>query len=47
MRRRCVCCGMAIMKSAFSDPYMCRGCERLMDGSDFSRYSYLGRTEEY
>jgi hypothetical protein len=38
---------MAITKSAFSDPYMCRGCERLMDGSDFSRYAFLDRANQY
>ncbi|MBI3035138.1 hypothetical protein HYY71_02340 [Candidatus Woesearchaeota archaeon] len=38
----CINCGTFIMKSAISDPYMCRDCERLMEGSEADkRYTYL------
>ncbi|MBI2654335.1 hypothetical protein HYX02_06025 [Candidatus Woesearchaeota archaeon] len=44
MRRHiCMNCGTMIMKSAFSDPYMCRDCERLLEGSAEreEKYTYL------
>jgi len=40
---RCVCCGMDIRKSALSDPYLCRDCEKLTQGSVWARYRYLDR----
>ncbi len=50
MHKRCVSCGLVIIKSALSDPYMCRGCERMMEGTGFTQYSMLHkfeRMEEY
>ena len=43
MRRYlCINCGTFIMKSAISDPYMCRDCEKLLDGAELGeRYIYL------
>ncbi|MBI2657641.1 hypothetical protein HYX08_03025 [Candidatus Woesearchaeota archaeon] len=38
----CINCGTFIMKSAVSDPYMCRDCEKLLQGIDGERkYGYL------
>ena len=38
----CINCGTYIMKSAISDPYMCRDCERLLEGAENrERYTYL------
>ena len=38
----CMSCGAFIMKSALSDPYVCRDCEKLLEGSEIGeRYSYL------
>lgn len=38
----CINCGTFIMKSAISDPYMCRECEKLVEGSEGERrYGYL------
>ena len=34
--------GTFIIKSALSDPYMCRECEKLLEGSEgIKRYAYL------
>ena len=42
MRFVCTSCGNFIVKSAFSDPYMCRDCEKLLEGAeDRERYTYL------
>lgn len=38
----CINCGSFIMKSALSDPYMCRECEKLVEGAQLERrYNYL------
>jgi len=38
----CINCGTFIVKSAISDPYMCRDCERLLEGTEGrERYNYL------
>lgn len=38
----CINCGTSILKSAFCDPYLCRGCERLLEGSEArEKYAYL------
>ena len=38
----CINCGTFIIKSAFSDPYLCRDCEKLLEGVDEKkRYTYL------
>ncbi len=38
----CIQCGMFIRKSALSDPYVCRGCEKILEGADRERaYGYL------
>ena len=38
----CINCGMFIRKSAVSDPYMCRDCEKLLEGiEEKQRYAYL------
>ena len=42
MRFVCTSCGNFIVKSAFSDPYMCRDCEKMIEGEGFEeRYAYL------
>jgi ribosomal protein L37AE/L43A len=41
-RFSCTNCGTFIVKSAICDPYMCRDCERLLEGAEFEeRYGYL------
>ena len=38
----CINCGIFIVKSAMSDPYMCRDCEKLLEGAEIGeRYNYL------
>lgn len=38
----CVNCGTIIIKSALSDPYLCRDCEKLLEsGRGAERYEYL------
>mgnify|MGYP001589070068 FL=1 len=38
----CINCVMFIRKSAISDPYMCRDCEKLIgDIEEKQRYAYL------
>ncbi len=39
-RKKCISCGIMILKSGHSDPYICRDCEDMMLG-DESRYAYL------
>ena len=42
MRFNCTNCGNFIVKSALSDPYMCRDCEKVLEGvSVEERYAYL------
>ena len=41
-RYMCINCGTFIMKSALSDPHMCRDCEKLLEGADREeKYAYL------
>ena len=41
-RHICVHCGIYIVKSGFSDPYLCRDCERVLDGAEEKeKYTYL------
>lgn len=41
-RYMCINCGTLIMKSALSDPYICRDCEKLLEGADErQRYAFL------
>ncbi len=41
-RFNCTNCGNFIVKSALSDPYLCRECEKLLEGAEFEkRYAYL------
>jgi len=41
-RNMCINCGTFIVKSAISDPYLCRDCERLLEGAEREeRYTYL------
>ena len=38
----CTNCGTFIVKSAFSDPYLCRDCEKLLAGVlREEKYTYL------
>ncbi|MBI3027172.1 hypothetical protein HYY70_03590 [Candidatus Woesearchaeota archaeon] len=38
----CINCGILIMKGAVSDPYMCRDCEKILEGSgEIDRFAYL------
>ena len=38
----CINCATIIMKSAHSDPHLCRNCERLLDGTEREeKYAYL------
>ena len=38
----CTNCGTFIVKSAFSDPYLCRDCEKLLEGAGIEeRYARL------
>lgn len=38
----CICCGQNITKSSEDDPYLCRECDRLIDGAEVEeRYRYL------
>ena len=38
----CTNCGTFIVKSALSDPYMCRNCEKLLEGAELEeRLTYL------
>ena len=38
----CINCGMFIMKSALTDPHMCRDCEKLLEGGEEQqRYVFL------
>lgn len=39
-RIKCTSCGVPIHKSAFEDPYICRGCEH-DHGVDLERFDYL------
>ncbi len=39
-RNICVSCGGRVLKSALTDPYMCRDCERRQD-IEISRYMWL------
>lgn len=42
MRNICISCGTMILKSALSDPYLCRDCEKMLEGSEREeRYIYL------
>lgn len=41
-RNYCTSCGTIILRSAFSDPYLCRECERLVEDSmAVERFAYL------
>lgn len=42
-RHICINCGTLIMKSAFSDPYLCRNCEKTLEGGSGrdERFVYL------
>lgn len=41
-RNYCTSCGIVILRSAFSDPYLCRDCEKLIeDNMAFDRFNYL------
>ena len=41
-RYMCINCGTFIMKSALSDPHMCRDCEKLLEGDEEQqRYVFL------
>ena len=38
----CTNCGTFIARSALSDPFLCRDCEKMLEGSEFEgRYAYL------
>lgn len=38
----CINCGTIIIKSAISDPYICRDCEKLLEGEGKEeRFTYL------
>lgn len=38
----CFNCGTIIRKSALNDPYMCKDCEKLIEGAeDIERYLHL------
>lgn len=39
-RNYCISCGKTIEKTAFGDPYVCRGCEA-DHGVDIGRYRWL------
>ncbi|MBI2659855.1 hypothetical protein HYX07_01710 [Candidatus Woesearchaeota archaeon] len=42
MKNKCINCGTFIVKSAISDPYLCRECEKMLEGSNAERkYRYL------
>ena len=42
MRFNCTNCGNFIVKSALSDPYMCRDCEKVLEGAaPEDKYTYL------
>jgi len=42
MRNICTNCGTFIVKSALSDPYLCRECEKILEGAgQEERYNYL------
>ncbi|HLC50486.1 MAG TPA: hypothetical protein VJI97_03595 [Candidatus Nanoarchaeia archaeon] len=41
-RHECINCGTFIVEVASSDPYMCRQCERMLEGSEeIERLEYL------
>jgi len=41
-RYMCTNCGTFILKSAVSDPYLCRECEKIIEGAELEeRYPYL------
>jgi len=43
-RYLCINCGTFIVKSALTDPHMCRDCEKLLAGAEdgkIGRYAYL------
>ncbi len=41
-RFNCTNCGTFIVKGAVSDPYLCRDCEKLLEGAGTEeRYAYL------
>lgn len=38
----CINCGTFIMKSGISDPYICRACEKLIEGAEGrERYTHF------
>jgi len=39
MKNICTSCGMAILKSALANPYLCRMCERTMSEEEI--YAHL------
>lgn len=42
MKNKCINCGTFIVKSAISDPYLCRECEKMLEGTNSERkYGYL------
>ncbi len=42
IRNKCIYCGSFIMKSAINDPYLCRECEKLVQGTEMTeKYDYL------
>lgn len=42
MKFVCINCGTFIVKSALSDPYLCRDCEKLLEGAEIEeRYARL------
>ena len=41
-RNYCTSCGIIIFQSAYSDPYLCRECERMLDGNIITeRFAHL------
>ena len=41
-KHTCINCGSFILKSAHSDPYLCRDCEKILEGVDYREtYAYL------
>jgi len=40
-RFNCTNCGSFIVKNALSDPYLCRECEKLLEGAELEgRHAY-------
>ena len=41
-KNTCISCNAFIVESAVSDPYMCRDCERALEGAEeLDRFPYL------